>query len=267
MDPEWCRAQALVLLYELSVLIFLNCCITFNVWSAVAGGGKFRDQERRRIVWFLFASFLLSLIPTLVVYVKNSAQPVGVGFQGHAVYCSYVMPIEGYAYGVLPYNAILTLLAFAMMVHASTKLILYRSRISHANQGHSNLSSTGSKSGSNSASPRISLSMCYRLVVWGACFVAIMAMSNFPQIRAVRNGHYSPNDAQINAREYSGAVVGIIVWFIFCTGAAARSFSTPAVIYRWIRGSKREEEERAMRQSGMNYYEYNNTMYSSHGYN
>ncbi|TPX71048.1 hypothetical protein SpCBS45565_g01192 [Spizellomyces sp. 'palustris'] len=234
LDPEVCRVQALVLLYVLSMLYILNFFLTFNVWSAVCTS-KFRDQERRRFGWFLLSSLVLSLIPTIVVGIMNSQKPKGVGFGPHAVYCTYQFPINGYAYGPLPFNALFVIATLFMIVHAGVQLLIYRQRIDTDAERASSQSKGFSNSNNSSATTRISLGMCYRFGMWGIVFLTIMVCANFRQIRAVIRQEYSESDKEVGVREYAGAIVGICSWLVFGTGRAAWTASTPYVIYSRLR--------------------------------
>ncbi|KAJ3005473.1 hypothetical protein HKX48_000653 [Thoreauomyces humboldtii] len=242
LGAQSCRAQAVLMLYLLSLLYALNFFLTFNVWSAVCGK-KFRDQERRRFPIYLSVSVIVALIPAVVVAILNSQKPsVGLmpGFGPHSVYCTYMYPINSYSYGVFPYNALLIISTLCMILHASFRLMRYRSLLSATARGGSsshNVKSSGSRrqSSGGSANSTISLAMCYRFGSWGVVFLAIAVCANIGQSRAMVAGHYVREDLNIGVREYAGSVVGLAFWIVFGTGKAAWRASTIYRTYRWLR--------------------------------
>ncbi|KAI9093801.1 hypothetical protein DFS34DRAFT_652363 [Phlyctochytrium arcticum] len=237
LDPELCRAQALAILYLLSVMYVLNFFLTFNVWSAVCTS-KFRDQERRRFPWYLGASIIFAVVPTLVVAMLNSQEPTNRGFGPHNVYCTYIFPINGYAYGPLPFNAMFCVFTVIMISHAGLKLLVYRRRNDSTHNNSITSGSSGqiksSSTATTSAASRISLSMVYRFGIWGIIFLTVMICANFQQVRAVINQAYQPTDLKLGAREYSGALVGVCFWLVFGTGRAAWKASTPYVVFSYF---------------------------------
>ncbi|KAJ3160806.1 hypothetical protein HDU86_008166 [Geranomyces michiganensis] len=242
LEAQACRAQSLLMLYLLSVCYSLSFFLTFNVWSAVCTR-KFRDQETRRFPMYLAVSVLLGIIPTAVVGVLNSRQPVGLGFGPHRIYCSYIYPINSYAYGPLWYNIAFILATLFMIVHAGVRLLNYRKLMSAAaagsrtqqSSGNNNNNSKRNSSNGTSGAATISLTMCYRFGVWGLIYLVIMACANFRQIRAVVAGKYEAEDLKIGVREFAGSLVGISFWLVFGTGRAAWQASTPYVIYKYLR--------------------------------
>ncbi|KAJ3021674.1 hypothetical protein HKX48_008053 [Thoreauomyces humboldtii] len=224
---DFCRRQALVLVYLNQTSWILPFFFTYDVWHAVVRKKLRGGSELERFLWNTPA-FILPIIPTVIIALK--ANPTGFtapdnlqpGFGPHVLFCSFLYPVKTWGESTLPWIALFGILSIFFGTHASYRLYVQRRAFNSSGKNSSNpLSSNGESTQRQSRrQSKISIVIFVRILSVSLAYLLLAIVLNYQQVRAALRGEYAPDDERAGVRDFAAASIGIFGWLVLCTSSA-----------------------------------------------
>ncbi|KAJ3012134.1 hypothetical protein HKX48_006438 [Thoreauomyces humboldtii] len=224
---EFCKYQALALIYLAQSSWVWPALFTVDVWYTVVRKKLRLKNEVRRFLWNIPLGFIVPAIPTVIIAWKANPSDTGTlqpGYGPHVLFCTFQYPTVVWGESTLPFIAVSAICAFFFGTHAAYTLWRQRRAFMSSKNGSSGGGGVFSDGGQSQAPTRaqsqLSMILFARILSISIVYVGLAAVLNYQQVSAAILGNYKPEDANEGPRDFAGAAVGILAWLVLCTSSA-----------------------------------------------